>query len=635
MGHYTSTSAKIDVVLWTGKPTMCGIAGVFRSRLTADGIRAALDAMNEAQRYRGPDETGCFVAPELGAGLASRRLSIVDIEHGQQPMPNEDGRVRVVLSGEIYNHVALRDELAARGHRFRSRSDTEVVAHLYEEVGCECLRRLDGMFALGILDLERQTLLLARDRVGMKHLYYGETASGLVFASEAKALFAAGLVKAEPNPFAIDTYLATGYVPAPVSAFQGVARLMPGEYLLAGMRPTRRDFFWRLAYRHEQVSRKDEEYVDELDHLLAGAVRTHLAADVPVGAFLSGGWDSSLTAAYAAEVAGARLKTFSIVFPDSPQMDESRYSRLMARTLGTDHHEIEYRDAGLPAKLSAISRHLDEPVSSAPAGVLFQLASLAAGHVKTTISGEGADELFGGYEWLRLDSPYLLRRLAPKWITRRAALWCSHPRLRRALRVLSASEDRVADAEWRRCFTPEDKQRMLKPECWTGGPDILPVLVPEDVLASCADRIERCLALEIRGRLSDAILFISDKVGMAHSLEVRMPFLDRCVVDFALRLPSRLKVHRGREKIVVQKLAGRRLPAVIAARRKHGLGYPRGAWMKEPLRTFARELLLDGGGRGPFRRVYLEHTLAGPRPRLRDEAMRRLVFLQLWWNGFF
>ncbi len=507
--------------------------------------------------------------------------------------------------------------------------------HLYEELGCECLKRLDGMFALAILDLDRQTLLLARDRAGMKHLYCGETEAGFVFASEAKALFAAGLVKAEPNLRAIDTYLAVGYVPSPMSAFQGVARLMPGEYLLAGAGPLRRDFFWRLAYRHERAHRTDDEYVDELDHLLAGAVRTHLAADVPVGAFLSGGWDSSLTAAYAAQVAGTRLKTFSIVFPDSPSMDESRYSRLMARTLGTDHHEIEYRDADLPAKLGAISRHLDEPVFSAPAGVVFQLASLAAGHVKTTISGEGADELFGGYEWLRLESPYLLRGLTPKWMWRRAALWCFHPRLRRALRVLGASEDRAADVEWRRSFTPEDKRRMLKPEYCTGGPDVDPVLLPEDILATCVDRVERCLAFEIRGRLSDAILFIADKVAMAHSLEVRMPFLDCRVMDFALSLPSRLKMHRGREKIVVRRLASRRLPAAIAARRKHGLGYPRGGWLKKPVYTFARELLLDGSGRGPFRRAYLEHALDGPHPRLRDEDVRRLVFLQLWWNGFF
>jgi asparagine synthase (glutamine-hydrolysing) len=614
---------------------MCGIAGVFRSRLSADGIRAALEAMNQAQFHRGPDEAGCLVTPELGAGLASRRLSIVDLEHGRQPMPNENGRVQVVLNGEIYNHTALREELAARGHRFRSRSDTEVVAHLYEETGCECLKRLDGMFALAILDLDRQTLLLARDRAGMKHLYYSRTEAGLVFASEAKALFAAGLVEARPNLQAVDSYLAIGWMPSPMSGFEGVRRLRPGEYLIAGANSTRREFFWRMAYRHEPGHRTDEEYVEELDHLLRSAVQTHLAADVPVGAFLSGGWDSSLIAAYAARAAGTRLKTFSIVFPDSPFMDESRYSRLMARTLESEHYEIEFRAADQPALLARISRSLDEPVSAVPAGALYLLASLAAAHVKTTLSGEGADELFGGYEWLRLESPYLLRRVAPKWLCRRAALACPHTRVRRALRVLGAVEDRAADVEWRRRGTPEDKRRMLKREYRADGPDVAPVVLPDDVLVTCGDRLQRCLAFEIRERLSDAILFAADKVSMAHSLEVRMPFLDRGVVDFALRLPSRLKVHRGREKIVIRKLAERHLPSSIVARRKHGLGYPEGALLQEIMRRFARDLLLSDIERGPFRRDFLERTLTATRPRLTAEALRRLVCLRLWWNEFF
>jgi asparagine synthase (glutamine-hydrolysing) len=635
VGHYTTPLTSGAVLLWSGSIVMCGIAGIFRSRLGADRMQTALVAMNAAQWHRGPDEEGCIVVPELGAGLASRRLSIVDLEHGRQPVANENGRVQVVLNGEIYNHAALREELAARGHRFRGHSDTEAVVHLYEESGWECLKRLEGMFALAVLDIDRRTLLLARDPMGMKHLYYAETPQGLVFASEAKALFAGGLVEARPSLQAIDTYLAVGYVPSPMTAFHGIERLMPGQYLLAGAEAASKEFFWRLAYRNDSGRRTDEEYADELDRLLANSVKTHLAADVPVGAFLSGGWDSSLTATYAARAVGHRLKTFSIVFPDSPAMDESRYSRLMARTLGTDHHEIEFRDFEMPAVLSKISRHLDEPISTAPAAVLYRLASLAAGQVKTTISGEGADELFGGYEWLRLESPYLLRRLLPKWMCRRAAVWCPHRRLRRALRVLGAVEDRAADVEWRRSGTPEDKRAMLKPECWAGGPDVAPVLLPDSVLATCVDRVQRCLAFEIRSRLADGILFMTDKVAMAHSLEVRMPFLDRAVVDFALRLPSRLKMHRGREKIIVRKLAERHLPAEIAARRKRGLGYPRRMWSKEPLRGFARALLLDSANRGPFRREFLDRALGSERVSLRDETVRRLVLLQLWWNEFF
>jgi len=614
---------------------MCGIAGIFRSPWSQERIQTALEAMNAAQRHRGPDQEGCVVLKELGAGLASRRLTILDFEHGRQPLATEDESVYVVLNGEIYNHAELRQELVGKGHRFRGHSDTEVVAHLYEESGWRCLQRLEGMFALAVLDAGQRTLLLARDPMGMKHLYYAQTAQGLVFASEAKALFAAAVAEARPSLAGIDTYLALGYVPSPLTAFEGLQRLMPGQYLHVSAGAVNKDFFWRLAYQNHAARRSLDEYAEELDSLLARAVKTHLSADVAVGAFLSGGWDSSLTATYAARVSGQRLKTFSILFPGSRTMDESRYSRLMARTLGSEHHEIEFRESQIPQQLAAIARHLDEPITAAPCAISYNLAWLAAGHVKTVISGEGADELFGGYEWLRLETPYRLRPVLPKWALRRAAAWCPHRRVRRALRVLGAAKDHEADVEWRRGATPEDKRAILKPEYAAAGPDIAPVLLPADILASCADRVQRCLALEIRGRLADGILFMTDKTAMAHSLEVRMPFLDRAVVDFALRLPSQFKVHHGHEKIVLRKLAQRHLPAAVAARRKHGLGYPAGMWSKPPLREFLRTLLLDNTSRGPFRREFLERAYSRRRRSHTEEMLRRLAFLQLWWNEFF
>src|SRR5579864_3533033 len=274
---------------------MCGIAGIFNAVLSPTEIQGALARMEQSLFHRGPDEGGTVLLCEPQGGLAVRRLSIVDLQHGSQPVANEDSSVFALLNGEIYNHRALRETLVAHGHCFRGESDTEVIVHLYEEYGVECLDRLRGMFAIAVYDTRERRLLLARDGPGMKPLYFAQVKRGLVFASDARALFASGLVAPEPNPAAIDTYLALGYVPAPLSAFQGLERLGAGQYLIAEPAGIRRGRFWQYRPQPIQAGRTDKDYADELDSLLSEAVRSHLAADVPVGAFVSGGWDSSLT----------------------------------------------------------------------------------------------------------------------------------------------------------------------------------------------------------------------------------------------------------------------------------------------------------------------------------------------------
>jgi asparagine synthase (glutamine-hydrolysing) len=618
---------------------MCGIAGIFNADLSPTEIQTALARMERSLLHRGPDEGGIAVLSEPRGGLAVRRLSIVDLQHGSQPMPNEDSTVLALLNGEIYNHRALRDMLVARRHQFRGDSDTEVVVHLYEEYGLECLDRLRGMFAIAIYDTRQRRLLLARDGPGMKPLYFAQAKRGFLFASDARALFASGLMVPEPNPAAIDTYLAIGYVPAPMSAFQGLERLGAGQYLVADSAGTRREGFWQYRYQQPQPGRTDEDYSAELDTLLTDAVHSHLSADVPVGAFLSGGWDSSLTATLAARTVGRALKTFSVVFPDDSSADESRFSRLMANHLGTDHHEIEFRSSMMPDLIPKICSHLEEPCANVPAGVIYVLASLAGAHLKTVVSGEGSDELFGGYEQYRVTFPYVLRRLVPRSAARLAAMWCQHVRLRRGLRFLGAPDGRSADGEWDRLFTSEDKRRILNPRLQSGGPDLEPVLIDPDILASCQDTLQRRLSFEFTGRLGNGILLVSDKMAMAHSLEVRMPFLDRSVVEFALRLPSRLKVHGGREKVILSTLARRHLPPEIAARRKKGLAYPDGFWSRPPCDKYTRELLLDSAGPdGPLDRGYLQQYIpqwlrGGDRDA--GAQISRLVFLQSWWNEFF
>ncbi len=614
---------------------MCGIAGVYGAHRSAADLHAALEAMNAAQFHRGPDEGGLVTEAALGAGLACRRLSIVDLDHGQQPVSNEDGTIHAVLNGEIYNHGELREMLVSRGHRFVSRCDTEVIVHLYEEQGERFLESLHGMFGLAVLDTRERRLLLARDGPGMKPLYWTEGPEGLLFASEVRALFATGWVSPEPDPAAMDAFLMVAYVPSPMSMFRGIRKLEPGQWLTADASGVRTGFFWRFHYDNSRPEKTDDEYADEMDDTLHSAVRSHLAADVPVGAFLSGGWDSSLITAMAVREAGARLKTFSIVFPDDPGIDESRFSRLMARHLGTEHHEIEYRSADLAKLLPGVVRHLEEPFAAGPCVLGFQLAHLASRHVKTVISGEGADELLGGYEWMRFNWPYLLRRLTPAWSTRLALRYVRHHSWRRALSIFGAPSPAAADAEWRRSFSPAEKSRLLKPEFRSGGPDREAVMVASDVLATCADSVQRRLAHDSTARLAEGLLFSIDKLTMAHSLEVRMPFLDRRVVDLVLRLPSRLKVWKGREKVILSKLAQRHLPTRIAARRKRGLGYPLGSWTSGAGARFAREVLLDGARNGPFDRAVLEPNLERWLGPLRDASrVAPLVTLQCWWNEF-
>lgn len=613
---------------------MCGIAGIVNTGLAPEDIESALARMQQAMLHRGPDEGGSRVFAAQGAGLCARRLSIVDLEHGNQPIANEDETVFAVLNGEIYNHTALRHMLLSHGHRFRGCSDTEAILHLYEHAGIDFLDQLRGMFALAIYDVRRQRLLLARDGAGMKPLYLARTPRGFLFASEAKALFATGLVEPDPDLSAIDVFLAAGFVPRERTAFRGVEKLRPGQYLIVDAGGESSGEFWQVRYRPADPAQSDAGYADELNSLLTESVQSHLAADVPVGAFLSGGWDSSLTTTFAAQAMGRKLQTFSVVFPDDPEADESRFSRLMAKHLGTDHHEIEYRSSQLPDLLPKVVRHLEEPCCGIPTGVCYLLSSLAAKHVKTVITGEGADELFGGYERFRINYPYFIRRFFPKPLARIAVGWCSRPtRIRRGLRLLGASEDQLADAEACRIFSAADKRLLLRPEFHVDGSDMEPALISPQLLQSCRDRLQRRLGFEITGRLPNSILLSADKLSMAHSLEVRAPFLDRSIMEFALGLPSRLKVRRGREKVILRPLAQRHLPPEIAGRRKKGLAYPLNAWSRPPLDKYVRELLLDSAG--PFNRAYLERQLPFWSERVPGQPhIGCLVMLQTWWTEF-
>ena len=612
---------------------MCGIAGLFGGRWRDEDLPPLLSRMSDVLIHRGPDDDGVLVAPELRAGLAVRRLSLVDVEHGHQPLTNEDDSVAVVCNGEIYNHRELRAELEAKGHRFRTRSDVEVIVHLYEEHGIACLERLHGMFGVAILDRRQRRLVLARDGAGMKPLYVARCDGGIVFASEARALFASGLIPSRPDWSGVNTFLACGYVPAPQSSFAGIERLSPGGYLLATPDGISRGVFWSYRYALEPTPARG--YSAELGDRLDAAVKSHLAADVPVGAFLSGGWDSSLVAVLAARHT-RRLRTFSIVFPEHPALDEARWSRLVARAIGSEHEEVEFRSADMPKLALQVTRSLEDLTHTSPAPVLYKLAAHAAPHVKAVLSGEGSDELFAGYPWLRNNWVYGLRRITPAPPFRALTPFAGTDRVSRLMRVLGASSDDVADREWKRGTPVHVMRNLVAAYAPTAGAGIDALTLAPETRASCTDALQRRLGIEFTKRLADGLFLVVDKVTMAHSLEARMPFADRAVVDFALALPSDWKMRGSQEKYVLKGLT-HLLPAELAQRRKQGLRNP--STMTSPeLRAWVREVLLDGTQRsGLFHRPALERWLSRMswRPSPAHETAWSLVQLQLWWECFF
>ncbi|MBM3814726.1 MAG: asparagine synthase (glutamine-hydrolyzing) [Acidimicrobiia bacterium] len=612
---------------------MCGIAGLYNTHLPTGLISETLQRMAARIVHRGPDESGIVPFERLGAGLAVQRLSIVGVETGHQPMSNEDGSVWAAFNGEIYNHTSLRKQLEARGHHFRSDSDTEVIVHLFEDHGPDCLKLLEGMFGLGVIDLRDQSILLARDRAGMKPLYYAETPAGLVFASEAKSIFASGLLEAAPDWTSLDVYLSAGFVPSPATCFRGICRLPAGGFLRAQGAISRKDSYWRPRFSAPASRASDQEYAEELERLLRASVQLHLKADVTVGSFLSGGWDSSLITLYAAEALPKPLKTYSLVLPEDETLNEVRFQRIMASHAATDHHEVEFRAAETPDLLPKMIEHLEEPCAIYPALLGYKLSRAAARDLKCVVSGEGADELFAGYIWLRSDSFYPLRRLVPRQLAQALSRRIHRAPWSRILMLLAARDDVAADLEWMRVLKPSQKEDLFASAPAIHSIDLEALRPDPFFLSSASDHLQRRLAIEISRRLADGLLFVQDKMSMANSLELRMPFLHPPIVDFALSLPSDLKIRNGQEKFILSKLA-ERLPPEIAQRKKQPFRYPRNYLSAPAVQDFSRDVLLRTDGL--FERRRIEVILATANRRNTEEArlIWTLVVLQLWWDRF-
>src|SRR6266581_3165377 len=565
---------------------MCGICGVVSANGSADPERVA--RMSATLVHRGPDSSGEFC--DGTAALAARRLSIIDLETGDQPIANEDGTLHVVQNGEIYNYRELRRELErAGGHRFRTQGDTEVLLHLYEEHGDGFAERLRGMFAVAIWDAPRRRLVLARDRFGIKPLYYRDAGGELEFASELRAL-----PRGEIDLEALEAFLAFNSIPAPLTIFREVRKLPAGHLLLWEGGRVRLERFARPAPASFDQLRDDEEaeLVEELRSRLRDSVRAHLVSDVPVGVLLSGGVDSAFLAALAADESSEALRTFSIGFEER-SFDELAGARLVAELYGTQHRELVLRpDAAL--LLPALADAFDEPFADSSALPTYLVSQLAASDVKVALSGEGGDELFGGYYTYAADLLAAriggLARLAGPLVERlptstsRASFDYKAKRFVRAAHLPPLERHHG----WKEIFSPDLRAEL------TGGRSAFD---PVDILRTRyhetegADELARLQDVDLGIYLVDDLLVKTDRASMAHSLEARVPYLDTVVTNLALALPTRHKIRGLSKKVLLRKAAAPLLPSEIVHGKKRGFSIPAAAWLRGELEPFARETL--------------------------------------------
>jgi asparagine synthase (glutamine-hydrolysing) len=617
---------------------MCGIAGIVSFEGPIES--GLLDCMCAVMEHRGPDSRGVFV--ENGVGLGVQRLAIIDVAGGDQPLFNEDGSIVVVLNGEIYNFEELRDRLTRGGHRFSSHSDTEVIVHLYEEYGAEVVRYLHGMFAFAIWDRRRRRLFCARDRVGKKPLFWARQGNRFWFASELRALLQDQELKLEINPEAIAAYLTYQYVPHPLSIFKSIYKLPPACTLTVSDQQHEIDRYWSLDYSSKLTDVPDGELEERLWAEIEEATRVRLMSEVPLGAFLSGGIDSSAVVAAMAQQMAEPVKTFSIGFPDDA-FDELPHARLVAREFGTDHREFVVEPDALDI-MPKLARHYGEPFGDASAIPSFYLAELTSRDVTVALNGDGGDENFGGYEERystgirspRLDwLPRPVQLVAPS-LTRLVGegrrFSSTRTQITRLGRILAMSpSERYARSY--AAFDAVQRRRLLTAEFAA----TLDSVRPEDFLVGAwsssraIDVLDQMIATDVETYLPDDLLVKMDIATMAHSVEARSPFLDHRLMEFAASLPVEYKLQGGRGKLLLRRVLRPILPSEILDRPKQGFGVPLGRWFREEHRELPAEVLLDRRSldRGYFRRDQIEYLIQEHRDHVANHSARLWTLLQL------
>jgi len=626
---------------------MCGIAGfidLWDTRAVCDASERALilDRMCQIIRHRGPDDQGTMVKD--GVALGMRRLSIIDLAGGHQPMSGEDGSVTIVFNGEIYNFLELKPQLEARGHRFQTHSDTEAIVHAYEEFGDSCVNHLRGMFAFAIWDERARKLFVARDRAGKKPLYYTVTPQGtLVFGSELKSLLEHPDVEREINLQALDAYFTLGYVPDPLSIFRDIHKLPPGHHLtFANGRVIVRQY-WDFTFEPAQ-SRREEDYLEELRTLLDDAVRLRLISDVPLGAFLSGGIDSSTVVGLMARHMGQPVKTFSIGFHED-SYNELKYARLTAKKFGTDHHEF-FVTPDICEIVDELAWHFDEPFADSSAIPTYMVSKLAREHVTVVLSGDGGDELFAGYTRYLVEQqrsgfanlPGFVRRGMMQPLSRRLP---HGARGRNYLHNISLDPlDRYLDSV--SIFTWLNKQSLYTQDFRNrlGGDGYVAGRFREYGMNVKTDEpLDRLLYLDSKTYLPGDILTKVDRMSMAVSLEARVPLLDHKLIDFVTRIPASMKLAGLETKHLFKRAIKDLVPEEILNRPKQGFGVPIQEWINQQLRDRLRDTLREPRTRqrGYVESRYLDVLLDEHERGRRDHSMSlwALLMLELWHRQFF
>ncbi len=622
---------------------MCGVVGLFNYDGGRPVDRALCQRMMDAVAHRGPDDEGAYFHDGAGLALGHRRLSIIDLEGGHQPMGNEDGTVQIVFNGEIYNFPDLRAELEGLGHEFRTRSDTEVVVQAWEEWGLDALPRLNGMFAFALWDARRRQLVLARDVFGVKPLYYRDDGRSLAFGSEVKALLLHPTCEREVDPRALLAFLFFTYVPSPATAFRGIHKLPPGHALVctsAGARTIR--FSRPPAAPLRDV--REPELVEELRERILAAVKRQMISDVPVGAMLSGGIDSSTVATLMTTLAGHPIDTFTVGFDGDFEYNELEAARVVARRIGSRHHELVLSPDEYAAFLPRSIWHLEEPVATASTLAFFRVSQLARETVKVVLAGQGADEPFAGYHRHLGEHLGGLYRLIPAPIRHGllAPLVQRLPRnerMKRAVRSLGEADPRLRLREVYSTVDLALLRRLLRPEVFPEPDDVEEGVIPV-FQADVADRdpLSQMLYVDARVPLADNLLLYGDKMSMAASLEARVPFLDLELMEFVERLPPSLKIRGRRQKYILKKAVSRWLPEGVVRRRKIGFATPVDGWFRRELRASTRERLLGPGSacREFFRPETIDAMLEEHRTGREDHkrVLFSLLTFEIWHEQF-
>jgi asparagine synthase (glutamine-hydrolysing) len=625
---------------------MCGIYGILNFGRSEQPSEETLNAMGGVITHRGPDDFGQYRG--RGVGLGMRRLSIIDVSGGHQPISNEDESIWIVLNGEIYNFQPLRDELEAKGHTFRTHSDTEVIVHLYEQEGLEFFKRLRGMFGVAIWDAKRERLVLGRDRIGEKPLYVRREAGRLLFASEMKSILQVEGVPRRLNHSALEEYLALGYVPAPLCLLEGIEKLPAGHYLVAEKGRVEIREYWDVPYGQTEKC-SEEEWIERIRAKIQETVRMQMVSDVPLGAFLSGGLDSSTIVAVMAGLSARPVKTYSIGYQgEHSYYNELPYASLVSKAFHTDHHEIVVQPS-VSELLPKLVWHLDEPIADSACLTTYLVSQLARESVTVILSGVGGDELFGGYRRYLGNSlmryygflPGFIRR---KWLPAalakipqdRHSTWKDYARYAAAFVKSAEFEPASRYMSYITLFAPQAQHELLQGRNGHSDNSDPAAAVLQEAFARCTDpdSLNRILYADLKTSLPDDLLAMTDRMSMAASIECRAPLVDFELVEMMSRMPSSLKVRGFTLKYLMKKAVAPWLPDAILQRKKRGFGAPIGAWLKKDLQPMVSELLSEDQirHRGIFHWPAIQRLISDHAAERADHTdhLLALVMLELW-----